>query len=162
MEGMARRQVGSSGVEISRIGLGGIELGPEPGEVPDDERGRETEPEVSPRGTDTDQGRARGSGERDQGEGVADEALSSQHHEPADNSTDDRIVIGVNDGRCPNLKASPRPRDIDPPHLVAVRTIHLEHLERGVGPGVRPLGRVKNPRPLISPEGKIREGFEPR
>src|SRR2546421_11563031 len=38
MEGMARRQVGSSGVEISRIGLGGIELGPEPGEVPDVDR----------------------------------------------------------------------------------------------------------------------------
>lgn len=32
---MHRRQVGSSGVEISRIGLGGYELGPEPDEEPD-------------------------------------------------------------------------------------------------------------------------------
>ncbi len=32
---MDRRQVGSSGVGISRIGLGGYELGPEPGEEPD-------------------------------------------------------------------------------------------------------------------------------
>jgi len=32
---MERRQVGSSGVEISRIGLGGYELGPEPDEEPD-------------------------------------------------------------------------------------------------------------------------------
>jgi aryl-alcohol dehydrogenase-like predicted oxidoreductase len=32
---MRREPVGSSGVEISRIGLGGYELGPEPGESPD-------------------------------------------------------------------------------------------------------------------------------
>ena len=31
----------------------------------------------------------------------------------------------------------------------------------GIGPGCRPLGRVKNPLPLIDPDGKIREGFEP-
>ena len=35
---MDRRQVGSSGVEISRLGLGGYELGPEPGEEPDPDR----------------------------------------------------------------------------------------------------------------------------
>jgi aryl-alcohol dehydrogenase-like predicted oxidoreductase len=38
MEHMQRRSVGSSGVEISRIGLGGYELGPEPDEEPDVER----------------------------------------------------------------------------------------------------------------------------
>jgi arylsulfatase A len=32
----------------------------------------------------------------------------------------------------------------------------------GIGPGCRPLGRVENPQPLISPEGKIRAGFEPK
>jgi arylsulfatase A len=32
----------------------------------------------------------------------------------------------------------------------------------GIGPGVRPLGRVKNPQPLIGKDGKIREGFEPK
>ncbi|MBI3880975.1 MAG: sulfatase [Verrucomicrobia bacterium] len=31
----------------------------------------------------------------------------------------------------------------------------------GIGPGVRPLGRVANPQPLISKDGKIREGFAP-
>jgi arylsulfatase A len=30
----------------------------------------------------------------------------------------------------------------------------------GMGPGCRPLGRVKNPRPLIAHDGTIREGFE--
>ncbi len=30
-----------------------------------------------------------------------------------------------------------------------------------LGPGVRPLGRVKNPQPIMSREGKIRDGFEP-
>lgn len=29
------------------------------------------------------------------------------------------------------------------------------------GPGVRPLGRVENPQPLISPDGDIRNGFAP-
>ncbi len=29
----------------------------------------------------------------------------------------------------------------------------------GKGPGCRPLGKVKNPQPLINHEGKIREGF---
>ena len=32
----------------------------------------------------------------------------------------------------------------------------------GIGPGVRPLGRVENPQPLISKDGKIRAGFEPK
>jgi len=32
----------------------------------------------------------------------------------------------------------------------------------GIGPGVRPLGRVTNPQPLIGKDGKIREGFEPK
>ena len=32
----------------------------------------------------------------------------------------------------------------------------------GIGPGVRPLGRVANPQPLIGKDGKIREGFEPK
>lgn len=36
--GMGYRQVGSSGVEISRIGLGGYQLGPEPSEAPDPDR----------------------------------------------------------------------------------------------------------------------------
>ncbi|WP_166825750.1 sulfatase family protein [Thalassoroseus pseudoceratinae] len=31
----------------------------------------------------------------------------------------------------------------------------------GVGPGCRPLGRVKNARPLINYDGKVRPGFEP-
>jgi hypothetical protein len=31
----------------------------------------------------------------------------------------------------------------------------------GSGPGVRPLGKVANPLPLIDREGKIREGFAP-
>ncbi|HEY6169767.1 MAG TPA: sulfatase [Verrucomicrobiae bacterium] len=31
----------------------------------------------------------------------------------------------------------------------------------GIGPGVRPLGRVANPQPLIGRDGKIREGFAP-
>ena len=30
----------------------------------------------------------------------------------------------------------------------------------GIGPGCRALGRAKEPKPLIDPEGKIREGFE--
>ena len=38
MEPMARRSVGSSGIEISRVGLGGYELGPEPVEAPDVDR----------------------------------------------------------------------------------------------------------------------------
>lgn len=38
---MESRQVGSSGVRISRIGLGGYQLGPEPGEIPDVDRGVE-------------------------------------------------------------------------------------------------------------------------
>ena len=33
-----RRKVGASGVEISRVGLGGYELGPEPGDAPDVDR----------------------------------------------------------------------------------------------------------------------------
>jgi arylsulfatase A len=32
----------------------------------------------------------------------------------------------------------------------------------GIGPGVRPLGRVSNPQPLIGRDGKIREGFAPK
>jgi arylsulfatase A len=32
----------------------------------------------------------------------------------------------------------------------------------GIGPGVRPLGRVANPQPLIGKDGKIRAGFEPK
>lgn len=32
----------------------------------------------------------------------------------------------------------------------------------GIGPGCRPLGRVKDPRPLIAPDGTVRPGFEPR
>ena len=32
----------------------------------------------------------------------------------------------------------------------------------GMGPGVRPLGRVDHPQPLIGPDGTIREGFEPK
>ena len=31
-----------------------------------------------------------------------------------------------------------------------------------IGPGVRPLGRVDNPQPLIGRDGKIREGFAPK
>lgn len=31
----------------------------------------------------------------------------------------------------------------------------------GLGPGVRPLGRVEHPQPLIAPDGTIRPGFEP-
>lgn len=31
----------------------------------------------------------------------------------------------------------------------------------GIGPGVRPLGRVSNPQPLIGKDGGIREGFDP-
>jgi aryl-alcohol dehydrogenase-like predicted oxidoreductase len=38
IEPMERRPVGGSGVEISRIGLGGYELGPEPGDAPDVDR----------------------------------------------------------------------------------------------------------------------------
>jgi len=29
----------------------------------------------------------------------------------------------------------------------------------GLGPGCRPLGRVSNPKPLISQDGSVREGF---
>lgn len=32
----------------------------------------------------------------------------------------------------------------------------------GMGPGVRPLGRVEHPQPLIGLDGKIRAGFEPK
>jgi hypothetical protein len=32
----------------------------------------------------------------------------------------------------------------------------------GIGPGVRPLGHVDNPRPLIGSDGQIREGFAPK
>jgi arylsulfatase A-like enzyme len=32
----------------------------------------------------------------------------------------------------------------------------------GTGPGCRALGKVKNPQPLISLDGKIRSGFEPK
>jgi hypothetical protein len=32
----------------------------------------------------------------------------------------------------------------------------------GMGPGVRPLGRVANPQPLIGMDGKIRDGFAPK
>lgn len=32
----------------------------------------------------------------------------------------------------------------------------------GIGPGVRPIGRVENPQPLIGKDGKIRAGFEPK
>jgi arylsulfatase A len=32
----------------------------------------------------------------------------------------------------------------------------------GIGPGVRPLGRVAHPEPLIGRDGKIREGFAPK
>lgn len=35
---MIRHELGSTGVSISRIGLGGYQLGPEPGEDPDVER----------------------------------------------------------------------------------------------------------------------------
>ena len=35
---MQRHRVGKSGVELSRIGLRGCELGPEPGEEPDADR----------------------------------------------------------------------------------------------------------------------------
>ena len=38
MELMDRRSLGFSGVDISRVGLGGYELGPEPGEEPDVDR----------------------------------------------------------------------------------------------------------------------------
>jgi myo-inositol catabolism protein IolS len=38
MEFMQRRSLGLSGVEISRVGLGGYQLGPEPGEEPDVDR----------------------------------------------------------------------------------------------------------------------------
>ena len=38
MEEMERHSIGGSGVEISRIGLGGYELGPEPDEAPNAER----------------------------------------------------------------------------------------------------------------------------
>jgi aryl-alcohol dehydrogenase-like predicted oxidoreductase len=38
MQEMERNSIGGSGVEISRIGLGGYELGPEPDEEPDAER----------------------------------------------------------------------------------------------------------------------------
>jgi aryl-alcohol dehydrogenase-like predicted oxidoreductase len=38
MELVERRSLGLSGVEISRVGLGGYELGPEPGEEPDVDR----------------------------------------------------------------------------------------------------------------------------
>ncbi len=31
----------------------------------------------------------------------------------------------------------------------------------GVGPGVRPLGKVENPQPFIGRDGKVREGFAP-
>jgi len=31
----------------------------------------------------------------------------------------------------------------------------------GFGPGVRPLGKVANPQPIIDPTGKVREGFVP-
>lgn len=33
---------------------------------------------------------------------------------------------------------------------------------KGSGPGVRPLGRVSDPQPLIDADGKIRAGFEPK
>ena len=32
----------------------------------------------------------------------------------------------------------------------------------GIGPGCRPLGRVKDARPLIGPDGRIRPGLEPK
>jgi arylsulfatase A len=32
----------------------------------------------------------------------------------------------------------------------------------GLGPGCRPLGKVQNPQPLISYDGKVRPGFEPK
>ena len=32
----------------------------------------------------------------------------------------------------------------------------------GIGPGVRPMGRVENPQPLIGKDGMIRAGFEPK
>ncbi len=32
----------------------------------------------------------------------------------------------------------------------------------GIGPGCRPLGRVKNAQPLIGQDGKVRPGFEPK
>jgi arylsulfatase A len=31
----------------------------------------------------------------------------------------------------------------------------------GIGPGCRPLGKVKDARPLIGLDGKVRPGFEP-
>jgi hypothetical protein len=31
----------------------------------------------------------------------------------------------------------------------------------GMGPGCRPLGKVKDARPLIDKDGKVRPGFEP-
>ena len=32
----------------------------------------------------------------------------------------------------------------------------------GIGPGSRPMGKVKNPQPLISQDGKVRSDFEPK
>jgi len=32
----------------------------------------------------------------------------------------------------------------------------------GQAPGSRELGKVKNPRPLIDKDGKVRPGFEPK
>ncbi len=32
----------------------------------------------------------------------------------------------------------------------------------GIGPGCRPLGKVKNAQPLIGQDGKVRPGFEPK
>jgi arylsulfatase A len=48
-------------------------------------------------------------------------------------------------------------------HLHALADLMKDDLGlTGVGPGVRPLGRVENPQPLIGRDGKIREGFAPK
>ena len=49
--------------------------------------------------------------------------------------------------------------------VVAILLAHVEDMEndlgvKGIGPGVRKLGKVENPQPLISFEGKPRAGFE--
>lgn len=40
-------------------------------------------------------------------------------------------------------------------------TVNADLGRKDIGPGVRPLGRVANPQPLISADGKIRTGFAP-
>ncbi len=48
-------------------------------------------------------------------------------------------------------------------HLLALADAMKDDLGlNAAGPGVRPLGRVKSPQPLIGGDGKIRAGFEPK